>query len=397
METEINGLGFIKSRAEEVKQIESSIEKTTKKTMLFQRLPFHKRRRTNNHDTRRTPKRHIKRHRRRRLNKSHLRTHVWYAKRFFMAEMWGCKIPVKRAEKSDSFIYKSRERGYMFDESYKRVLVFQKSHSSLVNSDQTFVVQKIVINNIECEVVVTNLFIILVTFDLDEVVDLFKKEMEFFKEIDCVISLYKGKDPTACLNEGIEETLVDDYLLSGNEDGYFFVKAKGKMLNGKIFMSKSKVMSVWQKLVIKGVIPICINELLRLSLENRELVFPFDYPYTSLYKQYEEGMYKQVEEKHNRTPPSKRVNYSKNGIDHPFYIPEVEGGRVYFFEMKKGCLERCAVISNGEKVIGYVVRGAYCFSIGRSRGVCYIKEKSKRYFGRNINSKTDYEISIKVR
>ncbi|KAK1350128.1 putative POP1-like ribonuclease [Hamiltosporidium tvaerminnensis] len=134
-EKEIDALKFITAREFEIKEMEDSLSKSTKKSQLFQRLPFYKRRRTRNYDTRNTPKIHKKylkklylnRFRNRKLKFNYLPTHIWYAKRFKMIDLFNSKLPYKRNIKSDKFIYKSLERGFIFDESFKRIAVFKRN------------------------------------------------------------------------------------------------------------------------------------------------------------------------------------------------------------------------------------------------------------------------------
>ncbi|XP_064486845.1 ribonucleases P/MRP protein subunit POP1-like [Ornithodoros turicata] len=125
-------LKLLNSRADEIADIVKNVEQKHPK-LISQQLPRHMRRRAVSHDKRRLPKRlkdklgfepappkgkrPSRKHRRRprnllaeyaRRSRKHvwLETHIWHAKRFKMAEMWGYKIPVHPYDKGIRAAYR---------------------------------------------------------------------------------------------------------------------------------------------------------------------------------------------------------------------------------------------------------------------------------------------------
>lgn len=112
MENEIDGKEFIKARRAELENLTKKISPTKKKKMLFQRLPYYKRRRLKSYkNTRRRGK---------------CSSEIFFAKRFSMIELNNRKIAYKRLLKGEKFIYKSlkeQKRGYFMDMSFRRLFL----------------------------------------------------------------------------------------------------------------------------------------------------------------------------------------------------------------------------------------------------------------------------------
>lgn len=127
---------LLTTRADEVADLVKDVEQKHPK-LISQQLPRHMRRRAVSHDKRRLPKRlkdklaheadppkskrPSRKHRRRprnllaeyaRRQRRHvwLETHIWHAKRFRMAELWGYKIPVSPCDKGIRAAYRSTAR-----------------------------------------------------------------------------------------------------------------------------------------------------------------------------------------------------------------------------------------------------------------------------------------------
>ncbi|EJW02024.1 hypothetical protein EDEG_03521 [Edhazardia aedis USNM 41457] len=181
---------------------------------------------------------------------------------------------------------------------------------------------------------------------------------------------------------------------------FCFIKSSSDMENGKILVNRKNIMNIWQFFCNNGVIPISILEHLRLGLEYKKMIFPYDFPNTCFFNDFEKSCYKHVEEKYLRTPASKKPNYEKLGVENPFYLPESVNKNfidVSYFEADTGSLERMAVIKNNDnELVGYVLRGAFCFSIGKCRGVCVLFKKSTGdLYAKNLIATKTHKIVLK--
>eukprot|EP00866_Antonospora_locustae_P000773 jgi/Antlo1/773/1423 len=365
----INSIEFVKARAEEIRRLEELVKTTRKKTMLFQRLPFHKRRRCRSF-----------RYRGRRPSTSGIKT--WFAKRFRMIKIYGTELPLQRYAKSDSFIYKSFDRGFLFYESHKKAYVFEKSSFFFSG----------------CECFETDRYVVAVSMDQAP------SDASLVGCLDTPIAVMGN----VCIAKGVYttgrdmrsewctvETTFDDYIdscftskkhaASGDNVLVFaFVESQGTLERGKIFVQKSHLMTLWQKMTLKGLIPVSIDELLRIGLETKTLVFPFDYAYTTLYREYERERMAPVVAKYNRTPSAKKPHVTSNIM----CFEHSAGGQLLFFDVPCGRVRRCASVFSGEERVGSVLRAAYCYSIGRMRGICMIEDGKEggALFVKNIES-----------
>lgn len=358
MDDEINSIDFIKARAEEVQKIEQSINTNRKKTMLFQRLPFHRRRRTRSFQKKtRCPK------------KGGIGT--WFSKRFRMIRVYGTELPLRRCMKSDSFIYKSFKRGFLFYESHKKARVFRKGPFQL-----------------EGEYYETEKYFILVSMEYSP------GELELLGFLDTPIALLGD----ATLEQGVyttkrdlkselvlSTTTLDEYVEEegdGEDIVFMFLGSPGGE-GGKIFVRKGLLMRFWQKAVLKGFVPVSVEELLRIGLEKRFLVFPFDYVMSKFYAEYEHRVLEPVVQKYHRTPRAKRPGTTRSIMAFKAFP-----GRLFFFDVPKGTVGRCAEILCGERVVGRVSRASFCFSVGRVRGVCLVERgyEDQGLCARNVGS-----------
>ncbi|XP_076332758.1 LOW QUALITY PROTEIN: POP1 ribonuclease P/MRP subunit [Tachypleus tridentatus] len=131
---ELNVMKYAQSRAKEIASLLAEVEKKSPK-LPMQQLPRHMRRRAASHNVKRLPrrlrdraakeinktkssKRPSRRYRRRpsnllaeytRRQRQHiwLETHIWFAKRFKMTEMWGYKLPLHPNDKSVRAAYRA--------------------------------------------------------------------------------------------------------------------------------------------------------------------------------------------------------------------------------------------------------------------------------------------------
>ena len=347
---EINSIEFVKARAEEMRRIEESIETGRKRTMLFQRLPFHKRRRTRSFHPRKPPR------------VGGLAT--WLAKRFRMLRIFGTALPAERFAKSDSFIYKSFKRGFLFHETHKQAHVFRRDNF-----------------NLQGEWLDAGNYAVLVSMGY------VPEELELVGRLDAPISVLGDVD----LGSGVYETgrdaksevvraeeTAEEFIgaaLAAEEAPptpkirFVFLETGGCFEKGKIFVDRRCLMDLWQKMVLKGFVPVSISEILRGGMERTCFVFPFDYVSTRFFREYEEARAAPLVDKHRRTPPGKRAQCEQAVL--PFE-PQ-PGGALFFFEAPKGRIERCADVLSGRRRIGAVLRAMFCYSAGRVRGICCIE------------------------
>nr|XP_050032322.1 ribonucleases P/MRP protein subunit POP1-like [Dermacentor andersoni] len=142
---EVQLFQFLGSRADEIASLVKDVERKYPK-LISQQVPRHMRRRTVSHDKRRLPKRlqeklahepdppkgkrPSRKHRRRprnllaeyaRRQRRHvwLETHIWHAKRFKMADLWGYRVPLHPTDKGIRAAYRgSAKHVLLHDLSY---------------------------------------------------------------------------------------------------------------------------------------------------------------------------------------------------------------------------------------------------------------------------------------
>ncbi|XP_076254794.1 POP1 ribonuclease P/MRP subunit [Rhynchophorus ferrugineus] len=156
---------FVAARIKEVEAMRKSIKQSTSVKMAFQKLPQHMRRRAMAHEVKRLPrrlreihanqmkksglppksKRPSRKYRRRPYNLLNdyarrrrrvkwLNTHIWHAKRFFMVEKWGYKLPHHPCDKSFRACYRAATQHCLLqDISYNRVVEISGNYSFLVS------------------------------------------------------------------------------------------------------------------------------------------------------------------------------------------------------------------------------------------------------------------------
>lgn len=373
----INSIEFVKARAEEIRRLEEVIATTRKKTMLFQRLPFHKRRRCRSF-----------RHRGRRPRTSGIKT--WLAKRFRMIKIYETELPLQRYAKSDSFIYKSFKRGFLFYESHKKAYVFEKGSQPLP----------------ACECFETGRYVVAVSMDRAPCgaspVGCLDTPIAVLGKVCIGQGVYTtGRDMRSewcaaaeSLDAYIEGCLAGAGDAAGSEEAlvFAFVEAPGALERGRIFVQRRHLMSLWQKMVLKGFIPVSIDELLRIGLETKTLVFPFDYAHTALYREYEQERMAPVVAKYNRTPAAKKPRVTSDIM----CFEHSAGGRLLFFDVPCGNVRRCAGVFCGDTQVGSVLRASYCYSAGRVRGICMIEhgKEDGALHAKNIESPKLIQITL---
>lgn len=375
---EIDVQNFVNERESDIKILEKSINSSRKKTMLFQRLPFYRRRRTRSNFCKK--QRSVRQKRR-----HYLKTHVWYAKRFKMIKLDNVGIPIKRNQKSSKFIYKSQHRGFIFDESFKKSYVCFLNDTNLrqfnINYNLINKVQLIQTEEGYIEAIVTEkICILLLPMGMNCNFDV----LAYF---DCLISLIKIND------EFIKDFYMDVDGAIENKT-IFYVENINNYESGKLFLSSKDVMRIWLHFIKKGCIPICIEEMQRLALENDYMVYPFDDVHSKMFKMLEDAQNTEFINKYERTPKSKKTSIN---FEH-LYIQTRDRVFFYIFELTKGVLNKNAFIySTDNQLVGRVIRGNFCFTKGKSKGLCYTNdmlELKKTFKAKNYNNNNFYEIKI---
>ncbi|KAM0671200.1 hypothetical protein CWI42_090140 [Ordospora colligata] len=401
---EINSIDFVKERTKEIQAIEAAIDANRRKSMLFQRLPFYLRRRTRSHEKRVRRRKTI-----RKKDRHGLRTHTWYAKRFEMVKTWGTSIPLKRRLKSSKFIYKSQNRGYVFDESYKKVVVYEKESimsfaSELgVNLEIEDIIQMIAFRNIILEVIVSKKYFVIISAELEFLKMCIEGSLEHSR-IECCLSIIKADEMFldtitesssrfAKIYSKQRYLSVDD-AMDTEVDRVLYIRSMSEHESGKILVKRSQVMGLWQDIINTGIVPVCVEELQRLAFENEYMVYPFDYPNSSLYKEFERSYVDPMREKYERTPMSKKMHIDTNLM----YLAADNIGSFVIFELEKGHIDRCAFIyDESDRLIGRVVRGGFWFTKGLCGGLACMTSEVKsgeEFYLRNINSQYFYQIRI---
>lgn len=392
---DINVIDFIEARSKEIQFIEESIKSTNKKTMLFQRLPFYKRRRNRNYDQRMTKKFSY-----RKKDRHFLRTHTYYSKRFFMLSLGKVSIPITRRIKSSKYIYKSQRRGFVFDESFRGGAVYDKDYILGLDGSSSQCGSESILKTNPLGIDPTRVSDMLDRIDLSRhnEVQMIDNEYEVIvtessiimvgkvlhaegRALECVFSVLN--------HSGIEQILDLKSVYVNNSDG---------MESCKIICKRSEAMGIYQRLVNNNVIPICLSEIHRLSLEN-DAVSVYDNVSSSLYRSIEASVNAEIISKYNRTPKSKKQTYDLDKL----YLSR-EAPSVYFvFQVSKGSVSSCAEIFNDEECVGRVVRSAYKFGGGRCFGLGFLKKGlaakvepviGSVLFCKNLTQSNYYEITV---
>lgn len=364
----IDVVDFMKARSKEIEAIERSIETSHKKSLLWQRIPFYRRRRNRNYD-----KRSKKKFSYRKKDRHFLRTHTFYAKRFFMLKLNAFSIPLARRLKSSKYMYKSQHRGFIFDESFRGAHACAKSDLA-----------QAVARGIDLA--------------KDGVIQYIDNEYEVIVDGDRIISIGKN----LCGGAGMEGQAVVSVILK--KDYRFeeldaslsatIYKPSG-MGNGlethKILCPRTSVMSVYQKLQSSGFIAVCLDEIHRLALE-RDCMTVYDNVHSPLFKEIEAAQNAEKIAKYERTPASKKQAYDLGRLH--LHDEPVHG--YFIFQITKGSCEGRAEILSGGECIGRVIRGGYKFSSGRCHGLgfCYNQQAQGPYHVRNLGQKNSYEMEI---
>lgn len=391
---DINVIDFIEARSREIQLIEESIKTTNKKTMLFQRLPFYKRRRNRNYDRRKSRKFSY-----RKKDRHFLRTHTYYSKRFFMLNLGRVAIPVTRRIKSSKYIYKSQRRGFVFDESFRGGGVYDKEYVLGLDAGSGWDNESISASNpLGINHVSTRDMLDRIDLSRHNEVQNVNNEYEVIVTESSIIVvgkvLHATGEPLGCVFSVLKHRSIDQILdlksiYMNNSDG---------LESCKVICKRPEAMSIYEKLISNNVIPICLSEIHRLSLEN-DAISVYDNVSSNLYQSIEDSVNAEIISKYNRTPKSKRQSYDLEKL----YLSREAPGVYFIFKVSKGSVSSHAEIFNDEECIGRVVRGAYKFGEGRCFGLGFLKKGlapktepaiGRLLFCRNLSQSNYYEITV---
>ncbi len=383
----IDIIDFIKARSHEIEAIEKSLSISHKKSLLWQRMPFYQRRRNRNYD-----KRKNKVSKKRKLDRHFLRTHSFYAKRYEMLKLDMFSIPYSSRLKNSKYIYKSQERGYIFDESFRGVKIFKvneisdklkKKYYNYFDSNKNGIIQYI---NNEYEIII----------DMDTVVVIGDmNSSDSLDKYDCAISILKKYNYE--FNELKDfDCKIYKNLLRKDFNNCNSIKLSEKLESHKIICKRSDIMNIYQKLIVSGFIPIGLKDIERLSLENDTLTI-YDNVNSKLYKLLEAAINKEIISKYNRTPSAKKQAFDLNNL----YLDGSNISTYFIFKCIKGACNSKAEIYCENKCIGRVIRAAYKFSSGNVYGLGFLTNISlstdlekNEFYCKNLTQKNFYKIEV---
>lgn len=404
MPVEIYSIEHANARAEEIQEIEKSIAARKKNKMLFQILPFHKRRRTASFDERRIPKEYRRgpRTKRRRIKQTVkdqenlLKAHTWYAKRFSMYKKGEIAVPLQRHSKSESFIAKAlKTRGVLSDISYNKVYVTEMVCPAGIIFDAFY--NKAVIWSSEAESKIdagqgTTAMqgrSIIITEDLqciDVPADACKQisSLAVF-EIFGTQELFSQTEFFNC--DSVENLLEADTL------AYICIRIPDKSY---VLVGRKHCMELLQKSVVAGIVPCSIQELQRIATETEKVVYPYDIPQHVQGRAFLKYIHLLKEEEQKRKPKGKR-----EVVFGPLYHRELKNQSMLLFVAPKGSFPRASPVvesnsvsdfemNGSEEPIGVVGRSSFSFSKGKITGLLYIDENrqiTNNLFVRNLKNK----------
>ncbi len=348
----INTEKFVNARTKEIKVIEESLKHKSKKTLVWQRMPFYMRRRNRNHDFVSKKKFSF-----RKKDRHFLRTHTYYAKRFFMLQInkeRKISIPYKRHLKSSSFIYKSTCRnsesvGCVFDESFKGVYYYENVSENISDQKGLFRTDKLVFS-VGAPIIkqgTTN------SVEGDKLDTSNSGEDDKVNISYCSLAVYLSK-------VGSIENLLK------NIDDCFVFKMGSTIETHKIICKREKVMEVFQILINNKIIPICLEEVFRIATEN-DVITEYDMINTELFKNIESTILQTLKDKYNKTPRGKKNEYDLNELG---LYDENFKGNYFIFKILKKSVKPYAKIFNQENIlIGRVIRASFKYTSGCCYGV----------------------------
>lgn len=405
MDAEIYSIEYADERMEDIKKIEQEIAITKKNKMLFQTLPFHKRRRTAAFDERRLPLQYRRgnRYMRRKKRNSRelldrMKMHMYFAKRFSMYNSLGVFLPYERMQKSHKYIAAAlKTRAIMHDISYHRVfhiaktagflnLQYPESNKPVLSYGISY--SSTYSNEIPIEAQIPPAFtsrrislvspheklIILEKHDKDNA----PERMQHISNI-CIFEVF-GKRRDAFLAGYVQCNSIIE-LNSTENVSYISASTQDKSI---LLVGHKHVMQLVQRLTVKGLILCGIKELARIGTETNKIVYPYEFPHefrgADIQRHAREKEYQELCGK----PPGKVPT-----IYPPFFQGHNALRRPLYFYAKKGSFSEGSVVllvgrnssvtppetfemTGKEKVVGEVIRSLFSYALGHTTGVIHV-------------------------
>ncbi|KAI5185214.1 hypothetical protein NEHOM01_0672 [Nematocida homosporus] len=426
MPVELHAIAYANGCADEIQRIEREIREKPRNKMLFQTLPFHKRRRTASFDERRIPKeaRRGEKSRRRAIRQrvvwgsGKLHAHTWYAKRFFMHTNLGTTLPYKRHMKSDKFIAAALStRGLLSDISYCKVylaggvgldvlspqveyssnysrsIVWQNSTECIIIKDTQAEVnqggsgESVNENENKCEVIGGN------------------EEMPALEDL-CIFMFYGEQKMYAAT--GYVNCRSARELVENRTGPLAYVCMALDQTRVVLLINRARCMEVMQKCVVGGIVPISTLELFRIGTELDRVVYPFDLLSTRRGHSLWEATNQAELDVLAKKPRGKRP------VDVlPLFTGDLTQATPYLFVADKGSFMPGSPVilaeslnssepegfpmSGQESVVGCVLRSSFSFKRGRTTGVLYLAQlpdSTQTPFIRNRRSHQFYPVSL---
>lgn len=333
----INIADFIAARRHEIAQIEAAIRQTTKKSVLFQRLPHYQRRRNRSFDQRRRAV-----HTPRKKDRHCLHSHTFNAKRFFMLRLAHCAVPLRRRLKGDKFVYKAAHRGFFIDESFRGVREWPLGNADASSGGAVSGATRGVCNGDVCDVLADGAVRFLVGGGL----------VDAAPQSHSCIAVVHGERVA-----GIAWPVPVHVFPQPP-------RAAQLPETHRIVCAREHTMAVVQALLNAGLAPAGVEDIERLALESGTLCL-YDWVGTRLYRAIEDARAREFEEKYARTPPAKRAAVDCTQLR----LPDSVCHAYFTFRVRRGTCTRAAVIWRGEACVGRVVRAAFRFAAGGVAGI----------------------------
>lgn len=359
-EKNINTIEMVNARAKEIKAIEESIATNNKKTMLFQRLPYYLRRRSRNNFKRKA------KHSHRKKDRHFMRSHVFCAKRFFMLKIQHFSLPYGRRIKSSKFIFKSIDRGFFIEESFRGItsIGLEPNQTTKVSDLSGYLstesANKIVqhLHKLKYKVI----------YDIENGIEIMVDENQIIM-VGC--QLNKPDIDLSCISLILANSSIEKLKLKNEIKLFKSTNKTCGLETHKIICNRNQVMATFQSLMAAGMIPVSLLEIERLALENQVMTI-YDKADSELFNEIDQAIISQLIKKYERTPAGKKQAYDITKLK----LSCKTNLKYCIFKINKGTCKRGAEIFANCLVIGRVVRAGYSYAKGIVCGLGYIYEEN---------------------
>ncbi|KRH92999.1 putative POPLD, Ribonuclease P/MRP, subunit POP1 protein [Pseudoloma neurophilia] len=399
---------FLAEKKDDIIAIEQHLQSRKKQQMDFQRLPFHKRRRTGSY----CPKR---RRNRKRQNENWTFLHRYFAKRFNMVKIQNKSFPLTRNQKSaglshkgHSFLFLTGLNCYIFYENdfhsiFEKNLEICDTEFDFIKSRNHYNQYRSVDSNSRFKkfplILKRKKHLFMFTFDeLDEIT---RNKAIFHSE-----NVFQVLKPQEELHEGvslikhvkkIKEIDISEFLESNEKENSFILTLIQDLPFLVLFSENSKICTQY---LTYNYFLISIDEYVRICHDI--LIVPLFYSTENIFRTYEDAIEENNCKKWWRTPTGKRhplLKFSENNQHNdilenktmyfdklsesarifPFKLPKLCFKSVYQFKIDSGTLEKGSTVyfkNDNERIhIGYVIYGQFSYRHGLYIGTFLIFNK----------------------